>query len=396
MDRIFDKEIENKRETNKSVLILTLLFNNYSYGCMLQAFALYKTLQKKGFVVKELYYHNSEAAKRGKKILIRKALSSPFSSFILWIRHRVQRKKYLKLFSEEPLKKIFDSFIIEHFDKTELYDQNTVKGINGYQYYITGGDQVWNPVWLDKNYFLDFAHDGKKISFSASIGKDVLTEEELKFLCREIKTLQSISVREQTAQQLLLSHNINVKQIMDPVFLLTGSEWNKLAKKQKCDKRYIFAFILGEEKEIRIAVEKFKNKNACHILALNHIHQRFNSYDKDFADIFIHGVDPFELVGLIADAEMVITDSFHCISLCLILNKQFLCVDRFFNTRFNSQSSRIKDLLAFFNISNRMVTPMQLQEMTYKEVPLIDYTLVSAIISEERKRAHDFIDEALG
>ena len=53
---------------------------------------------------------------------------------------------------------------------------------NDIQYYITGSDQVWNPVFAGKEYqFLCFAPKNKRFSFSASFGVDSIPDSKIEY-----------------------------------------------------------------------------------------------------------------------------------------------------------------------------------------------------------------------
>ena len=90
--------------------------------------------------------------------------------------------------------------------------------------YITGSDQVWNSIWnkgIDLAYFLDFAPAGKpRIAFSASIGREQLNEEEIPETKHLLEKYNAISVREQSAVEILASMDIKSTLVLDPTLML--------------------------------------------------------------------------------------------------------------------------------------------------------------------------------
>ena len=56
------------------------------------------------------------------------------------------------------------------------YDADLTSLDAEYDYFVVGSDQVWNPNWDFKNYFLPFASPEKRISYAASISSPDVPE----------------------------------------------------------------------------------------------------------------------------------------------------------------------------------------------------------------------------
>ena len=108
-----------------------------------------------------------------------------------------------------------------------------------------GSDQIWNPRitnW-DKTYFYSNYPKGnaKVISYAASIGNDHSTQEELDFLRANIKNIDCISVREDTAQKVLSSIcDKPITTVVDPTLLLksTDTAWQQLISDTLAENEY--------------------------------------------------------------------------------------------------------------------------------------------------------------
>ena len=128
--------------------------------------------------------------KKNIKLLLKRNVKRCLS---LWI------KKYGV--SEDEEKKIaFKYFVDRHIPHTEtLYkDGELIKIIDRYDCYVTGSDQVWNPVSMDDNFFLEFVSNKKKIAYASSLGADVIEPVLLEQICKKISSFHFVSVREKS------------------------------------------------------------------------------------------------------------------------------------------------------------------------------------------------------
>jgi len=100
-------------------------------------------------------------------------------------------------------------------------------------------------------------------------------------------------------------------------------------------------------------------------------------------------IGPSEWVGLISDAEYVVTDSFHGTAFSINFNKPFTTLVNpvsNMNSRVMSilEITRLKDRIIYDDGKNRMPDSL-----------IIDYQEVNKIMNEWRKKSIDFIKKAL-
>lgn len=197
------------------------------------------------------------------------------------------------------------------------------------QYWV-GSDQVWNPTYfvrhngaVDKTWFLDFVPPGKKrIAYAASIGEgkwggnasDVATL---------MRSFSAISVREDYALENLCRLGINACVVPDPVFLLRRNDYESFADKVTLSSkgRRVFVYGIGEAREcVRQACDMIASDKEIVVRAaiLN-----FTFKTKKTPGMTLIYPSPQEWLGEILAADFVITDSFHCSALCLILHCPF-------------------------------------------------------------------------
>lgn len=91
---------------------------------------------------------------------------------------------------------------------------------------------------------------------------------------------------------------------------------------------------------------------------------------------------PWEFLSMIDGAEYVMTDSFHATVFALLFHKNFYVFDRQYVHK-QSQSSRITDLLALLNLSDRY-------NIIHIDNNNINYSLVDEVLSTYRQEYDNF------
>ena len=246
-----------------------------------------------------------------------------------------------------------------------------------------GSDQVWNPKFdrLSDVDLLSFATPEQRISFSASFGISELPENSKEKAKRELEKFKAISVREDRGKEIVeeLTERKDVQVLVDPTMLLTSEEWDKVAKKPeqlKTDK-YILNYFLGEISEKRKKeIERIAKENNCEII---------NILDKNSP---FYQTGPSEFLYLEKNAFLICTDSFHSSVFAILYNRPFVVFDREdSNVKMNS---RLDTLLKKFKLENRWY-----KDKITEEQLKVDYKESYIILKEERKKAKEFLENAI-
>ena len=202
---------------------------------------------------------------------------------------------------------------------------------NSFDYFITGSDQVWNPVFFEEclyNNFLMFTSKEKKITFAPSVSVDYVpdkVEEEFK---KNINTFNRIFIREKTTLPLVKKYTKNhVDWVFDPTLFLSKEEWLKFSNKKLNKEKFILCYFLGEilnemQKEIKLFA---KNRN----LDIINVNNLSNDKNTKFS--------PDEFISLINKADYVFTDSFHGAVFSFIFEKKFIIYNRLGKINLNSR-----------------------------------------------------------
>lgn len=353
------------------ILIHTLFYQNYNYGGILQAYALYSYLTSQGSECIELNYvrsmkKNEWVIRRIKNIW--EMISAP-KKFIKKLKaikaEKLLSEEYKKKFPDDPMKKKFDLFMNENFDQTRLYNSQNINVISEqFDCCITGGDQMWNPMWYDENFYLKFS-DKKNVAYSCSAGKDILSEDDEIKILKGIKNIDRISVREKNFLKWLEQHNVEAELVCDPVFLLSKEEWENFAVNDlNINGNYLFAYLLGDDEEERVQARKLADKLCVDLVLIPHVKRRYNKYDDDIADYAPIDIGPKEFIGIIKNASYIVTDSFHGTALSIIFEKKFVSISRFKKDDVNALSNRITSVLELFDLTDRFVDTDKVGELT--------------------------------
>ena len=351
----------------KSIGIITHYYNSKNYGGVLQAYALCWFLKNQGYDAEQIQFDKEKGR-----------------SFKHWAGNRY--REFLRLFAEIRYKKIYEQIRrrekafkvfrdrqIPHSEK--VFSQRTLKELaKEYKVFITGSDQVWHPNAVCDAYLLDFGVDNiKKISYAASIAKNNLTEYELKRYKKALLDYCAISVRERDAVEILQPiAPVCVKWVVDPVFLLRKTEWEKVIDKKPISDRYVFCYFLGSDIDARELAQEYAKNNNLKVKSIAFPNGEVNEWELDFGDESIADASPENFVELIQGAEMVFTDSFHAMAFSLLFEKQFLVFKRDWRS---SMESRIVSLAELFGVSDHFCNTKN--KMTYdsiKNLMVIDYS----------------------
>lgn len=248
---------------------------------------------------------------------------------------------------------------------------------------FVGSDQVWNPDFAGFDYFfLDFIEPSKRVAFAASIGYTELPQEVLERYTGYWNQMRYISVREDSAADIIEKATGKRPDVfLDPTLLLTKEEWDEIAKKPKCsipDKYTLCLFLGNMSEQIK---EAYKTAYGMELIILN---------DKSFPDYYVQG--PAEFVWLIKNAELVLTDSFHCSVFSIIYHKQFFVFERE-DASLKNMFTRMETLLSRFDMMDRV--QRYDEDVSFDKIKNDKFIKADDIRSAERERVISIIGDML-
>ncbi len=368
---------------------IVTVYTNINYGSVLQSYALQTVLKRLG-------------AERVENILVQKDINRTRT-----INKIMLKTKFLlrKLFpAKDParvgatlLSREFAAFRTNYISESK-YSPSQIKernrnGIEDYDYYVCGSDQIWAPNQFHKEFFLDFVRDkSKKISYATSIGLPKIPDDLVSTYRTLIGDMGKVSMREKEGA-LLVEQITGLKEIpvvLDPTLLLERHEWIGLSKKREIEGKYILVLLLGKDERHREWIKQFSSVTGCKIVTLP-----LRPWDNLFGDVQCFDAGPQQFLSLVDKADYVCTDSFHGMAFSINFNKDFFGFMRFSEEDPICQNSRVRNLLNMVDLNNRLVTDYSREIVEYLQLPPIEYEQVNLRLAEMRKSSIDYLISAL-
>ncbi|WP_187367648.1 polysaccharide pyruvyl transferase family protein [Bacteroides bouchesdurhonensis] len=321
-----------------------------NYGTMLQAYALAAAIKKCGTDCEYIDYYETLLPPAYISIL-RRCLSNLYHFL-----HLPSRGDF-GFFDSYEFRGILKAFTKFHEKYIPLskdsYYFNTLGDLEDkYEFFITGSDQTWSKAMNMNPYainFLPFIKDyNKKRSYAPSMGTIHLDSDFKDTLIQELAKFSFASCRERpncNALTPMIGHKIHY--VVDPTLLLTKDDWNTIAIPPLIQGKYILAYILGTKKCISQFAEKIGREKS---LPVYYIITRPEYLNKKNA---LNNVGPSEFLGLIRDAEYVVTDSFHGTIFSINYGVNFYSFNKRNNEDRISDNDRISVFLEELELSDR-------------------------------------------
>ena len=313
----------------KTIGIITIQQSQNNYGGCLQCYALYEYLREQGYPCEVIdlslpgrpdfidsVHYRIMRTRYGIRSLVKGWIKE-----LLGIRHL--RNPNFKPSWNPVAGERFDEFNAQiHYSKKYSYIPDLYSNPPVYDIYISGSDQLWNPEqpYCVEPYFLTFVKDKKalKISYGTSIGVSELRPDEMRKFRKWLLSYDRISVREIEASDLLSSFvPKEICRVPDPTFLLDPDKWKELAIVPKEDRPYILVFTLYQEKSIIDKAVSLAQQSKRKVIVID---QNYVGEDTPYLKVE-REAGPREFIGLIGNADLVLTDSFHCTVFSLIIQE---------------------------------------------------------------------------
>lgn len=282
-------------------------------------------------------------------------------------------------------KKCFDAFKVKYLCTTlKRYASNDElkEDLPEADIYLCGSDQIWNPLFpngRDPAFFLDFVPENKvKASYAASFSVESIPETIAGEMKKWLTDFNFISAREHSGLHLLEGMGITDAVVtLDPVFLLSDSQWTEIAPLRLGRKQYILVYDFDGCEELHKAAKYLKEKHGWEI---------YSVLSCAYADQSFKNGGPLEFLSLIKNAEYVLSNSFHASAFSLIFKRQFLVFPRK-----EALNTRMSDLMDLFGLEKQMVNRFDLELFEQK----INFKTVSDIMEQEIWKSKDYLDKAI-
>lgn len=351
-----------------------------NYGSFFQAYALQCAIDEMGYDAFYINYQKKD--EQSWRLALSSLKESKMNTSII--------RKIIYLILQAPnyllMNKRFNNFHKRYLKLSKAYSScsDIRKDLPEADIYMTGSDQVWNSIHnkIDDTYFLSFIDESYyKVSYAASFGKDHIPKEEIENIRQNLLQFKHITVRESSGVSILNSLGLNGQSVLDPVFLMSKEQWEKLIKKSgQIYKKYILVYQLHSNEEFDGYVDLLCKEINMQVIRISTDYKQFKKTGR-----LSYLPEPSEVLMLFKDAELIITDSFHATAFSIIFNKNFQVILPFKN------SSRLIDLLEMLDLEKVIVRVFN----TVQRHNTIDYVAVVKILRGLKNMSKDYLMKIL-
>jgi len=293
----------------------------------------------------------------------------------------------------EKRRREFKKFRSEFFDITkETYRKKSdLENLNGrFDKFIVGSDQVWNfkHNGSDFAYFLNFVDDNsKKISYASSFGLSEVPNELEEEYAYYLNRIRSISTREQYGVKLIEQLTGQTAElVLDPVFLLSKSDWKSFYDNSGNEDKYIFCYTNKKSQ-----LENFVSQTNYPLKSIN-VHKLTRHLGvTDFIKsniIVTYAISLPQFIKEVANAELVVSASFHGVAMAIILQVPFVAI----LTDNKGRNERLINILKITGLENRILNEDMSLEVAKRP---IDYEKVEGKLKQYREHSINFLRNAI-
>ena len=364
-----------------------------NYGGMMQAYALQKVLKDMGHEVVTINHH---APSKGAVYSLARL------GFRLLKKVTGERKQPVNF--EKHYSYIFQdtqAFVDQHITQSEYIDNDvdlkTHFDKNNYDAVIVGSDQTWRPMYSPNihNYYLDFLEHNtkiKKIAYASSFGVDTweYSAEETRRCAELAKLFDAISVREQSGVDLCEKYlGVESGCVLDPTLLLDKEGYLALIgdRYKGVQGEGVFTYFLDTNEEKESAAEQLAAKLGTHTYKC---YANVGVSQPTSANVEDYKMPPVEeWLASFANAEFVLTDSFHGMVFSIVFEKPFIAIGNH-----ERGLSRFESLLKMFNLTEMLVLESKLKTSCLIERDT-EWAHVSSKLYFHKEKSIGFLKNAL-
>ena len=345
-----------------------------NYGAVLQTYALVEKLKNMSpstVQIEVIDYRNDEIEKNRK--IKQKIKKGTIKNFIKAGYTIIKTRK-------------FNKFILKNIQLSKLkYNKKNLDIINNeYDSVIVGSDQIWNYKITnsDYTYLLDFnLPRHKKNSYAASMGICELSDTQKSKYYEMINNFNNISVRENDCMEFLKNDlSINLVNVhLDPTLLLTSNDWRKFVTNNKKYNKYILVYNVPKTDLLYKKAYELANKTGLKIIAIP------NGISPKNCKIIRPGVEEF--LNLFANAEYIITNSFHGTVFSIQFHKKFMVELR----KDGVGNDRINTLLNVCKLKKRVLSNNNIDSIQDN----IDWNTVDNLLEIEKNKSIQYLNNII-
>lgn len=364
-----------------------------NYGGLLQAYALKSCLESMG--------HEADVLDMVDKMPGPKCWKAPMVYAARMFKRALKGSSGPEVFRERRFRREFpivsaetSVFVEKYISPRPIRSFKDVKE-GEYDAFVVGSDQVWRPLYFPgvENAFLAFAEgwDVKRVAYAASFGTDDLEFEyvQLEECSKLLAEFDAVSVRESIGVKMCSEwfDRDDAVHVLDPVMLIDSARIKEMADSSRShvSAGKVMTYILDSSSHKRSIVDFIARVSGKDVFDFP-----VNAYNREIP-VSERVARPVEdWLAAFADADFVVTDSFHGCVLSILLHKKFIAVG-------NSMRgmARMQSLLDMFGLDSRLVHGIDPEDDGEFFLSDPDWEQVDMLLSERRKASIDFLMDNL-
>lgn len=366
---------------------------HYNYGGILQCWALQHTLHKLGHQPELIHIRDKFNLSKDEKFRI------PLSSIKNFIKRYLFGHKEINWqlpwhpeyrFGHQYY--LDTDFVDTHIKHTSnIYNDRQLYKVlkhENYDAFVVGSDQVWREIYVPNIFhnFLDFLapEDHRpRISYAASFGtsEDYISVESLPRCIELLQKFDTVSVREVQGVDIVRNtfHRQQVEAVLDPTLLVNREVYEScISPKDRNPNNKLLAYILDSNDEKEKILGEVSVSLELEPIVVS-------------SDDVANAKTISQWLAMFADAEFVVTDSFHGMVFSIIFQKPFIVIPNL-----GRGVDRFTSLLGQLNLTGRMIGDLE-SFHTNKETLLHkpDYASINETLTSLKERSIRFLKESL-
>lgn len=353
-----------------------------NYGSLLQAFATQQVIERLGHTCQIIDYirRDESCLQREKTSLKRKPE---------WNHNVIKRMVYLTLRQPESLasEKKFETERSKYLNRSRRY--RSLEQLSADKpiadIYMTGSDQVWGPVGngsYDSTYCLSFTDvRDKRVAYAASFGRADMVPGEKEYFKKWLSRYDCISVREDSAVEILNEMGVSAVQVLDPTLLLDAGFWLQFTSPVR-EKEYVLAYQLHNDKRLGTYALRVAKEMG---LPLIRVSASFHQISREGKLVWCPAADEF--LSYIRHAACLITDSFHGTVFAISFHTPFVEI-----LPNNNTGTRSRSILKMINLSDRILEDDKDTALAQRK---LDFLSADQILADNRKQSLQILSQML-
>lgn len=370
-----------------------LTFNSaHNYGAVLQAWSLQEYLVSQGHTVEVINYR-LPAIDNLYRLFVPE---TPYENEKKNAKH--QQRQFEAVKKSEPLRvtafERFEAFIAEQLHTTKPYVSTAELKKEEFDYdaLIVGSDQVWNSTLtkgISPAYLLDFGpKQARRISYAASRGDKGMSDHEKIVFGRKLANFDFISVREEhLAAEISKLTECEVSVTADPTLLMSREQFDTIRTSYPCGQPYIYVHnvhVKKTDERLCVMAEELSARTGLPVVTNRKEAFTYTNHLKEASDL-----GPREFLDIVANAEYVVTNSFHATVFATVYEKKFVTIPSL------NSPERMVQLLERLGLSDHLLETPDLLPEDLQTLAINNSESLAMCKAEYAEQSKQFLREAL-